>query len=46
MKPVDIITHTDPDNDALSFGILFEDGSVEWHETLEEAEYYWREKGQ
>lgn len=42
---VDIITHQDEDtNETVAWGILFEDGSVKWYDTLDEANYYYPEE--
>jgi hypothetical protein len=41
-KALDIVVHKDEDtNEEVSWGILFEDGSTKWYESLEEAEYYY-----
>jgi hypothetical protein len=41
MKQIDIIVYKDEDTDKeTSWGILFEDGSVKWYDSLDEAEYY------
>jgi len=37
-----IITHRDEDTrEDTAWGILYEDGSVKWYDSLEEAEYYY-----
>jgi hypothetical protein len=42
MKQIDIIVYKDEDTDKeTSWGIVFEDGSVKWYDSIEEATYYW-----
>ena len=41
MKASDIISHKDDHTrEEISWGVVFDDGSVKWYESFEEASYY------
>jgi len=40
---IDIIRHANED-ESVSWGLLYDDGSVKWYETLEEASYYMKKE--
>ena len=45
LEIVDIVTYRDEETDqVVNWGILFEDGSVEWFDSEEQAESYWQDK--
>lgn len=45
MKQLDIITHKDEHTrEEIAWGITFDDGSVKWYDSIEEATYYFDDK--
>lgn len=41
-EAIDIIVHKDEDtNEETAWGVLYEDGSVRWYDSLDEALYYY-----
>lgn len=41
-EAIDIIVHKNEDtNEETAWGVLYEDGSVRWYDSLDEALYYY-----
>lgn len=41
-KPIDIISHPSVEDDTITeWGVIYEDGAVEWHTSEDEAEFFY-----